>query len=289
MNTIEKAVKRIIARADTVKDSTVAKIPTTSSEVSSDPVYSPFAHDPDKVQCEIDSKKLKAFGFLTPDNTDTIQAEQYRVLKRPLLTYAFKTGMGVARNSNIIMITSALEGEGKTFTSFNLSLSMAMERNSTVLLVDTDVIKGSLSRLLGLHEKIGLVDLLEDATLSISDVIINTDIPRLKIIPSGVPTAYSTELLASERMKYITDELSERYSDRVILYDAPPMLATSQAKVISELAGQILLVVEAGETPQELVKESVSFLDKNKYIGVVLNKSRFSSSGYYGGYYGTSR
>jgi Mrp family chromosome partitioning ATPase len=89
-------------------------------------------------------------------------------------------------------------------------------------------------------------------------------------------------------MKRIADELSARYPDRIILFDAPPLLATSQAKVITHIAGQILLVVEAGATPQELVKESVSQLDSNKIIGVVLNKSRTSSAGYYGGYYGDS-
>lgn len=283
MNTIEKAVKRLISGAGSASDGTVGKAQPASAD------YSPVYSDPDNIQCKIDSAKLKNHGFLTLDNVDTIQAEQYRMLKRPLLTNAFDAGPDKVENSNTVMITSALEGEGKTYTAFNLAISMAMERDNTVLLIDSDVIKASLSRLLGLRDNLGLVDLLINPELSIGDVIVSTDIPRLKILPAGRPNAHSTELLASDQMQQIAGELSRRYSDRVILYDAPPLLATSQAKVLTALAGQVLLVVEAGKTPQELVKESVSQLDQRKIVGIVLNKSRSSGAGYYGGYYGPSR
>jgi exopolysaccharide/PEP-CTERM locus tyrosine autokinase len=251
---------------------------------------STFSYAPEKAienpGCHIAADKLKEFGFLTPDSPDQKLAEQYRVLKRPVLINAFKNGPDKVDYSNSVMITSAAEGEGKTYTSFNLAISMSMERNSTVLLIDSDVIKGSLSNLLGLENSPGLTDLLSNPELTLSDVIVTTDIPRLKVLPAGRPNIHSTELLASAEMKRLANELSTRYPDRIILFDAPPLLATSQAKVLTNLAGQILLVVEAGKTPQQLVEESVSQLDKNKIIGVVLNKSRTAAGGYYGGYYG---
>lgn len=238
--------------------------------------------------CHIAAAKLKEFGFLTPDSPDQKLAEQYRALKRPVLMNAFSNGPDKVAYSNSVMVTSAVEGEGKTYTAFNVAISMSMERNTTVLLIDSDVIKGSLSRLLGLENSPGLIDLLSEPDLNIADVIVTTDIPRLKVLPAGKPNVHSTELLASADMKRIASELSGRYPDRIIVFDAPPLLATSQAKVLTHFAGQILLVVEAGATPQELVKESVSQLDPNKIIGVVLNKSRTSPEGYYGGYYGSS-
>ena len=202
---------------------------------------------------------------------------------------AFKTELDQVEFRNAVMITSAIAGEGKTYTSMNLGLSMAMERNNTVLLIDSDVVKGSLSKLLGLDGSLGLVDLLLNPKLSLEDVIVSTDIARLKILPAGRPNPQSTELLASERMTNLAKDLSVRYSDRIVLYDAPPLLATSQAKVLTNLVGQILLVVEAGQTPRDLVKESVTMLDKNKIIGVVLNKNKISANkAYYGGYYGAS-
>lgn len=284
MNSIEKAVKRLISGSGETPLSVGKPMPEVNRDHNLD-----VSLETEKTICHIDSVKLKKHGFLTPDTTNDVLAEQYRVLKRPLLTNAFSDGPDKVPFGNSIMVTSAIEGEGKTYTSFNLSISMSMERNNTVLLIDSDVIKASMSRLLGLEGNLGLVDLLVNPELQLSDLIVSTDIPRLKVLPAGRPNMHSTELLASEQMKKLATELSSQYSDRVILYDAPPLLATSQAKVLTNLAGQILLVVEVGKTPQELVEESASQLDRNKIIGVVLNKSRRLSHGYYGGYYGPSR
>ncbi|MCI0505896.1 MAG: XrtA-associated tyrosine autokinase [Gammaproteobacteria bacterium] len=285
MNSIEKAVKRLMSGSNPDnKNNIVGEAASMGHVVSYDPQPSG-----DKVVCHIDVEKLKQNGYLLPDNAEGGLAEQYRVLKRPILMNAFKKELDQIEFRNAVMVTSAVQGEGKTYTSINLALSMAMERNNTVLLIDSDVVKGSLSKLLGLDGSLGLVDLLLNPKLDPADVIISTDIPRLKILPAGRPNPHSTELLASERMMFIAQELSARYPDRIVLYDAPPLLATSQAKVLSGLAGQILLVVEAGQTPRDLVKESVAQLDKNKIIGVVLNKNKISANkAYYGGYYGAS-
>ena len=285
MNSIEEAVKRLMS-GSSAKDKAVDG---SSSAVPHNEFGGKDAQgSSDKLVCKINTIKLKKLGFLTPASVDGVEAEQYRVLKRPLLVNAFNESPDKVERSNSIMITSSLEGEGKTFTAVNLAISMAMERDYTVLLIDSDVIKASLSKLFGLQEKMGLVDLLTNPELELSDVIVSTDIPRLKILPAGRPNVHSTELMASEQMKQIASELSKRYSNRVILYDAPPLLATSQARVLLNLAGQILLVVEAGKTPKDLVQESAAQLDENKVIGIVLNKSRIANKGYYGGYYGSS-
>lgn len=239
--------------------------------------------------CYLNFETLRAKGYLTPHSAQSQLAEEMRLLKRPLLRNAFGKGAAPVRYGNLISVTSALPGEGKTFTTLNLAMSMAMEMDTTVLMVDADVVKPSLTRLLGLEEEPGLIDVLVHPELDIGSVIVSTDMPKLRVIPAGRRHAHSTELLASDQMERIAVELSERYPDRVVVFDAPPLLVTSQAGVLSQLAGQIMVVVEAGRTPQTAVKDAVAHLDKDKVIGMVLNKGRraFGTEYYYGGYYGS--
>lgn len=239
--------------------------------------------------CYLNFETLRSQGYLTPQSAQSQLAEEMRLLKRPLLRNAFGKGAAPVRYGNLISVTSALPGEGKTFTTLNMAMSMAMEMDTTVLMVDADVVKPSLTRLLGLEEEPGLIDVLVHPELDMGSVIVPTDMPKLRVIPAGRRHAHSTELLASDQMERIAIELSERYPDRVVVFDAPPLLVTSQAGVLSQLAGQILVVVEAGRTPQTAIKEAVSHLDKDKVIGMVLNKGRraFGTEYYYGGYYGS--
>jgi len=230
---------------------------------------------------------LKHGGFLLPDMKDTVQLDEYRQIKRPLLINAFGKCAVREERANLVMITSSVAGEGKTYTTINLALSMAMERDTTVLIIDGDNIRASLTRSLGLDGSIGLIELLTDENFSVEDTIVKTDIPKLSVIPSGRVNAFSTELYASEKMQHLLKELAERYNDRIILFDSPPLLQTSQTKVLSHHAGQIMLVVEEGKTPLKAVVEAVGLLDHKKIIGTIINKRRYRSSGdYYGGYYG---
>lgn len=239
--------------------------------------------------CHLDLIKLKQAGYLTPGSDNKRLADEYRIIKRPLLLNAFGKGAAPVDKGNLIAITSAYAGEGKTFTSLNLALSIAMELDTTILLVDTDVIKMSLTKMLGLENEPGLMDVLLGKSKDVGDVILATDIPGLKVIPAGSHHERPTELLASVNMRKLTRELSERYSDRVILFDAPPLLATTEANVVTHLMGQIMLIVEAGSTPDDAVKSAVEQLDiDKKVVGLILNKSRyFKGSGYDGGYYGS--
>jgi len=241
----------------------------------------------------VDLSGLANQGFLIFGRGAHHLAEEYRMVKRPLLMNAFGKGAAPIEYGNLIMIVSALAGEGKTFTTLNLAMSIAMERDTTVLIVDSDVGKSTLTKLVGLDGRLGLTDILQKSDVRMSDVIIDTDVEKLKIMPSGQHCVNPTELLSSERMRGLARELSERYTDRVILFDSPPLLNTSQACVLSQPMGQILLVVEAGKTTQNAVKEALSLLPTNKVIGLLLNKyssSLFSSdySDYEYGYGGKS-
>ncbi|MGB1110167.1 MAG: XrtA-associated tyrosine autokinase [Gammaproteobacteria bacterium] len=229
----------------------------------------------------LDLEHLSDIGVITPDNARGKVAEEYRLIKRPLLLNVIGEGEAEIDDPNIIMVTSSLPGEGKTFTSVNLAMSMAMELDRTVLLVDADVAKPSFSRVFDMETEGGLIDvLLGDATME--EVLLTTNVPKLRLLPAGRRHANSVELLASDHMRRLTKELATRYENRIIVFDSPPLLATTEAGVLASLMSQIVLVVEANKTPQYVVQESLNILDRSKYIGTVLNKSRSSGrSGYY--------
>ena len=235
--------------------------------------------------CELDFDALKQSGYITGGNDNTQFAEEYRIIKRPLLANAFGKGAAPIANGNLIMITSSIPGEGKTFTSMNLALSIALERDTTVLLVDIDVLSPRLSKLFGLENQPGLLDVVNNPGMTLSDVIINTDNPKLRLIPAGQGHEHSTEILASERMAMLCEELSQRYSDRIIIIDSPPVLSTNEANILSRKVGQIVFVIEQNRTTQANVKEALSQFDDNSVIGIVMNKSRTNNSSSYYGYY----
>jgi exopolysaccharide/PEP-CTERM locus tyrosine autokinase len=194
-------------------------------------------------------------------------------------------GATVVDHANMIMVTSALPGEGKTFTSINLAMSIAMEMDKTVLLIDADVAKPDVTSRLGVEAEKGLIDVLIDDGLTLPEVMLRTNIPKLTLLPSGNHHIRSTELLASDRMRQLTLELSNRYPDRVIIIDSPPLLLTSEARVLAGLVGQVLLVTEEAKTPQHAVKEAVEMLDENEIVGIVMNKGTHKKESVgYGGY-----
>jgi receptor protein-tyrosine kinase len=186
------------------------------------------------------------------------------------------------------MVTSSVPGEGKSFTAINLAISMATEMESTVLLVDADVTKSSVVRYLGLEADRGLLDVLRDPTVQLADVLIKTDIAKLTVLPSGRSFAHATEVLASSAMKNFVSDISTRYHDRIVIFDCPPLLATSEASVLASYMGQIVFVVEAERTPQDAVKDALAHLVNCAHVGIILNKapSRAAGGDYYGYGYG---
>ena len=187
---------------------------------------------------KLDLSGLKEAGLVDPRSTQVNQTtEEFRRIKRPLLMNVRGEGASVVPNANMIMVSSALAGEGKTFTSINLAMSIAMEMDKTVLLVDADVAKPDITGRLGVDAEMGLIDVLLDDSLTLSDVLLRTDIPKLTLLPSGRRHVHSTELLASERMRQLTLELSSRYYDRIVIFDTPPLLLTSEARVLGGVDG----------------------------------------------------
>ena len=215
--------------------------------------------------------------------------DDYRRIKRPLVSNACGRNRLMVDRGNLILVTSSVPGEGKTYTSVNLALSISQEMDNTVLLVDCDVAKQGVSRMLGLENVAGLVDVLESDDLTIGDVLLQTDVPNFRVVSAGKQNEYITELLASRRMSALVNEIASRYTDRIIIFDGPPLLPTPQTQVLAKLVGQVVFVIEAGKTPQALVKEALEMIPDEQATGLVMNKNVGLSSraGYYYGYYGS--
>lgn len=236
----------------------------------------------------INLARLHRMGVVSPDAEKSQVAEEFRIIKRPLIANAFGQGTARVKNGNLIMVTSSLPGEGKSFCAINLAISMAMEMDRTVLLIDADVAKPRIPEYLGIHADKGLLDVLQDKDLKLSDVLIRTDIAKLTVLPAGRTYKRATELLASAAMTRLIEDIGNRYPDRIILFDSPPLLATSESSVLATHMGQIVMVVEAERTSQEAVREALSHIQSCEVVGMLLNKTTPTpGADYYYGYYGS--
>lgn len=225
-----------------------------------------------ELHVNINLDRLRGLNIITPHGNHSTTADAFRMIKRPLLNKAFDQDV---THGNLIMITSSLPGEGKTFCSINLAMSISMEMDKTVLLVDADVAKPSLMKTIGLpDDKKGLLDLLQDSSLSVADVLMKTNIANLTILSAGQYVRHATELLASDAMVKLLEELAQRYPDRIILFDSPPLLVTTESSVLATHMGQIVVVVEAERTPQSALQNSLELIEFCNLTGIVLNKSQ---------------
>jgi len=235
----------------------------------------------------ISQENLVRGGLLAPLDQAISISDEFRRIKRPLIANAEKREPGNEAHMNVIMIASALPGAGKTFCSVNLAASMSLERELNVLLVDADVAKPHISREFGLSSAPGLIDMLIDESIDVADVLVRTDLNDIQVLPAGRRHPQATELLASDRMSAILDEIALRYQDRIIIFDSPPLLITSEAQALAAKMGQIVLIVEAGRTTHQILQQALDVLDKNKAINLILNKARhWRIESYYGGEYG---
>lgn len=232
----------------------------------------------------IDLSRLTELGLVSPEEPKSVASEEFRVIKRPLIRNASGKSAGAIENGNLIMVTSALPGEGKTTSSVSLAMSIAMELDKTVLLVDADVAQPSVLRTLGIAEHRGLLDVLVDRSIDLSDVLLRTNVEKLVILPSGTPHSHATELLASETMAALVHEIAGRYPDRIIVFDSPPLLLTNEATALAAHMGQIVVVVEAEKTEHETLKQALDLIEACPVKLLLLNKNRY---GGHGGYYGT--
>lgn len=227
--------------------------------------------------------RLQEQGMLTHDGGRSSVAEDFRIIKRPLLRQARASGADAIRHGNLIVVTSAMPGEGKTYCAINLAMSIAMEMDITVLLVDADVARPSVLKVLGLAPEPGLMDVLLDPQLAMADVILKTNVANLSILPAGRSNRHATELLASRAMSRLLAEIASRYADRIVVFDSPPLLITSEAHALVGQMGQVVMVVEAETTTQHAVREALRQIESCEHIHLIYNKTKsFPGNDYYG-------
>lgn len=223
----------------------------------------------------VDLHALKRAGFLpASDDTAARLADEVRRVKRPLLDNIGGTGVQALKRPERIVVTSAVPGEGKSFTTVNLALSLAREPDFEVLLVDADIPKADITRTLGLEERPGLMDALADETCRPADLVVRTDIPNLLVVPAGRRSSLTSELFGGRRMAYVLDQLGSRNRQRLLVFDSSPLLATPEAQVLVSHMGQVVLVVSAGHTRQHELRAAMECVTESQYVGLLLNMSR---------------
>ena len=290
MSTIEKALAKQQQNKKSIENSKIneAELSTKTGTDVEDPNRNVGIVQDNKM-IMLNGERLNERGFIfSPESAHHIQ-EEFRHIKRKLLNNAFGPASKTLKHSNLVMVTSSNPNEGKTFVAINLALSIALEQDKTVLLVDADVLRPSIQRELEYENKHGLLEFLLEEAEYVSDVIYNTSITNLKLIPAGKPHHLTNELLASEKMAALAEELAARYPDRIVIFDCPPILGVTETPVLSSLVGQAVVVVEESKTKLANVKKAVTQLDENIAVGFVMNKtikSKKDEYGYYGYGYG---
>lgn len=289
MSTIEKALakkKDALAQSPSnqVGDETKQTQKETTSVDKQQAVVDDFADSHTRV-LTIDKESLNERGYLIDTGTRKSIKDEFRQIKRKLLNNAFGGGAKLLSNPNLIMVSSAKPNEGKTFVSINLALSIALEQDKKVLLIDADVLRPSVNRELGIEQPQGLIEYLLNEDVSASDVIYNTNVDNLKLIPAGTPHHLSNELLASEKMASLARELANRYPDRVVIFDCPPLIGVTETLVLAGLMGQAVVVVEESKTSINNIKLATEHLNEDLAVGIVMNKAIRSHKDLYG-YYG---
>jgi protein-tyrosine kinase len=265
MSIIEKAIAKLNHANQTSSD----ELHLNHQRINEDGARSGYT----ELELKFNIETLSAAGIVSPNENAPYLADEFRRIKRPLLNNAFGSSADLVENGNVIMLTSAVPGEGKSFSAVNLALSIALEKDFTVLLIDADMAMSKITRMFGLEARPGLTDKLENSDLDLGDTLIKTDFPGLSIIPAGKHSSLATELLSSNVMRNLIKEIANRYNNRIIIFDSPPLLATPESSVLAEQMGQIVVVVEANKTPQSAVLDSIALLDKNKAISLILNKT----------------
>jgi protein-tyrosine kinase len=288
MSLVEQAIARMRnqARAALPKHALTGSTPAVPPIV--DQVAEPAATPAKHMTMNMDA--LRARGYLPEAGQDKQFADHYRRIKRPLIDRAM-SGVTAAGEPRVIMITSALPGDGKTFTSINLALNMALERDISVLLVDCDVARRHVSDIVGLQNDRGLLDALVNESLDVESLVVQTNLGGLSVLPAGRRVEATAELLSSNRMRQILANLCTRNPRRILLLDSPPLLITNEGRTLVRIAGQIVLVIRAGHTPRHAVQDAIALFDAQQTGGIILNQVEVSPVDEYYGYgsYGTDR
>jgi protein-tyrosine kinase len=278
VSVIENSLEKMRRAASAAKAPSAAAVvaPATARAEAAVPLESPYVHR----RIAFDFGRLGAEGYLSELGQERRFADYFHRIKRPLIARALAPG--AADDERLMMLSSALPGDGKTFVAINLALSMARERDISLLLVDADLPKARITRVLGLQEEPGLLGALRDDKLDVESLVLDTDIPGLEFLPAGGSPDGAAELVASSRMREIAVRLTCRNARRLVLFDSPPLLISSEARALLQIPGQIVLVARAGRTPRHAILEAIAHVEKNKLVGLVLNDAHVTSEhGYY--------
>lgn len=239
---------------------------------------------------DFDHKRLENFGFITPKVRRSRISEEFRLIKRRLMqrmSLSAKKKIGRRDRNHVIVVTSARPSEGKSFVAMNLALSIIFDEGLNVLLVDADVARPSMSKILGLRNDLpGLTDLLLDDDTSMPDMLLREQKHPLSYLAAGAMVASATDLFAGERMDQLVTDMAQRYADRIIIFDAPPLLASTEPVALAEHAGQVVLVIDAENTSRSAVDSALDLLATDQNVNLVLNKTTFGNrTEQFGSYY----
>jgi protein-tyrosine kinase len=268
LNTVEAATHRFEA----APSPQVIELPSAAANTAAGPR-----------SLTINLEALARAGYLVPEQTRTQLSEEFRHIKRPLLKQARAGDTG--NRLSLIMVTSSVPGEGKTFCAINLAMSIAAEIDTSVLLIDADVLRPAIPAQLGVQPGVGLLDVLGDASLPLADAIHSTNVRKLDIMLAGTASRVASELLGSEAMERLLAMLAARSTHQVVIFDASPLLATNEAKVLASRVGQVVMVVEASVTPQSTLLQALEAVEDCPNVSVLLNKSPDPGAGNGYGYY----
>jgi protein-tyrosine kinase len=213
--------------------------------------------------------------------SEFVAAEQFRKLR----THIIRSDS--SGSTKTIMVTSAVQGEGKSFVATNLAIGFAQDFHLHSLLVDCDLRNPSLAPRFGFQNKRGIADYLVGKE-DISAFLIKTNLDKLSLLTCGSIQGNPSELMGSNKMASLVKELKSRYSDRFIIFDSTPLLATSEAEILTKLVDGVIVVVRAGKTPRETVEQAMALLGRDKILGIVLNDVEFKSSGLFSRYFGSN-
>tara|TARA_B100000745_G_scaffold9219_1_gene7345 strand:+ start:6257 stop:7180 length:924 start_codon:yes stop_codon:yes gene_type:complete len=259
----------------------------TAAQVHEQPTSEPEPEPEKSISYQINLKQpdLEQRGFLGISQSRTQLSEHARAIKHKLIQNAFGPLANTLRHANVIMVTSSHPGEGKTFTSINLALSIAQEQDKKVLLVDADVVRPSIHQELNFSFENGLVEYLSEDRLDVADIIYQTNIKNLKVMPAGQPHHLSAEYLSSTKMRKLAEDFAKRYADRIVILDSPPLLGVNETAILSTLVGQVVFVVEEKRSKVTDIEAAKALLPEDIACGFVVNKSSAKSMpGYRYGY-----
>src|SRR3984893_4814359 len=232
----------------------------------------------------LDRGRLAGFGIAIPSAARSRTVEEFRLIKRNLVgAWSQKDLMADRRGSRLIMVTSARPAEGKMFTARSLALGFASQLRVRALLVDVDTQHSTTPEILGIERNKGIVDVLA-GNLELPEVLIQTNIPNLMILPAGRGGPHVPEPLSSPEMGALLDEMTQRLPDHYLIIDTPPCMASSDAAALAPLVGQIVFVVEANNTQQGEIEAALSTLSTCPRISLLLNKSDSLATEHFGSY-----